>query len=789
MAQQSMKTLTIGPPKGQISTLISKVSAINAKHGPFDALFVVGDFFSSAENLNQEEADLLDSPSKYQLPIRTYIHQSKNHPPPRVRNHIDSLTKGKRKQEEKDCRPIQIADNLYWLGKDQVNWIPKDGPIEEEVLSGGDVIVDEDSQNAGLRVAVCGGIWDPNQWAQEVQGIQDPGQNTQQEKEADFWSLSSSTYILPSSLERLYRHPAFKPPPQAAESSSKSNSNGEPQSLAAARAQMKAEQDALSSQSSSSKPSYPAIDIVLLPAWPSGISLFAKSFPPNGAPEEARTWGLPPLAEVMRRARPRYGFAIAPEKESQQNAQNTQKPEWAETGVFWEREPYLTSQAGQQAPVGSRGSGSGSNATPVSGSRDKRLTRFISLAQFSNAKKVRWFMALNMKVGPSSGDVQAADVKGATQSPFGVDFHLTTSKPVNGDVKRKAEGGEGLASDVNFRWQQGNKKVRRDAGERDDGPPPEGYICKICGSRDHYIRLCPHKSQPPSSARGGSAATNTGLPNRPQGAEQALGPRVRREPIKMVGPEDCWFCLSNSGCAKHLIVAIGQESYLALPKGQLPPASSEASPVPGGGHVLIVPITHTSSVESMTDEESKLKLSTEMQEYMEALRKCYEAYGCILVAWYIVKTGNTRAGHLQIQVVPVPESRILKVAGGIESNTFENALHQSALTRGYDLEEIHKKKKLGDPIRREYFEIQIHHSSNDQKIYQIDLSEIRRFDYQFARNTLANYLGANERADWRQCVTSEKVEEVETKTFRNAFMEFMPDFGQDDDDDDDDDDE
>jgi len=45
---------------------------------------------------------------------------------------------------------------------------------------------------------------------------------------------------------------------------------------------------------------------------------------------------------------------------------------------------------------------------------------------------------------------------------------------------------------------------------------------------------------------------------------------------------------------KHLIVAIGSECYVTLPKGQIIPTQSAAEhvEVPGGGHVLIVPITH-----------------------------------------------------------------------------------------------------------------------------------------------------------------------------------------------------
>lgn len=48
---------------------------------------------------------------------------------------------------------------------------------------------------------------------------------------------------------------------------------------------------------------------------------------------------------------------------------------------------------------------------------------------------------------------------------------------------------------------------------------------------------------------------------------------------------------------KYLIVAVGTECYVTLPKGQIIPTHDEqrhmdGPTVPGGGHVLIVPISH-----------------------------------------------------------------------------------------------------------------------------------------------------------------------------------------------------
>jgi hypothetical protein len=73
--------------------------------------------------------------------------------------------------------------------------------------------------------------------------------------------------------------------------------------------------------------------------------------------------------------------------------------------------------------------------------------------------------------------------------------------------------------------------------------------------------------------------------------------------------DECWFCLSNPNLAKHLIVAVGGECYLTLPKGQVIPthgpdstSKSGISSVPGGGHVLIVPIAHFPTLASLSKD-------------------------------------------------------------------------------------------------------------------------------------------------------------------------------------------
>lgn len=53
--------------------------------------------------------------------------------------------------------------------------------------------------------------------------------------------------------------------------------------------------------------------------------------------------------------------------------------------------------------------------------------------------------------------------------------------------------------------------------------------------------------------------------------------------IKLIScePGPCWFCLSSPEVEKHLIVSVGEHSYLSLAKGGL-----------SSYHLMVLPINH-----------------------------------------------------------------------------------------------------------------------------------------------------------------------------------------------------
>jgi hypothetical protein len=143
--------------------------------------------------------------------------------------------------------------------------------------------------------------------------------------------------------------------------------------------------------------------------------------------------------------------------------------------------------------------------------------------------------------------------------------------------------------------------------------------------------------------------------------------------------------LSNPALAKHLIVAVGGECYLTFPKGQLVPthnagryANEDVPKVPGGGHVLIVPIAHFATLDTIP-EELRTSIINECNRYVSskptvnailmfhrahryqaALRALYAKNGAAAVFFEVGRV-SSKGGHAHIQAVPVPlrlESRV-----------------------------------------------------------------------------------------------------------------------------------
>jgi hypothetical protein len=195
---------------------------------------------------------------------------------------------------------------------------------------------------------------------------------------------------------------------------------------------------------------------------------------------------------------------------------------------------------------------------------------------------------------------------------------------------------------------------------------------------------------------------------------------------------DCFFCLSNVNIAKHLIVSIGTEVYLALAKGPL--TTKELVGMPFPGHLLIIPIAHT-PVPTPTE-------TTEMEKYRLKLVGFYEQRGCHSVTFEIHQSQGI---HAHWQVVPVPKSISL-----------EDDFLQGFAEKDMTLE----KREPGES--EEYCRVFLPGGT-----FVASLPE--HFDLQLPRRILAKVLNVEDRQDWRSCIQTEEEEREDAASFRKEY--------------------
>lgn len=347
--------------------------------------------------------------------------------------------------------------------------------------------------------------------------------------------------------------------------------------------------------------------------------------------------------------------------------------------------------------------------------RSHRVTRFVSLAAAANPSKCRWFLAL--QVVPSGALYQDPGRPFPRSELDDAVPPTTTPMPL---------------------WQMVESSSARAA-------------TRLVAASD-----VPHNGDTPRKKR---ARTEARSSVHKQRAGATLQP---------VEPDICWFCLSNPAVEKHLIVSFGAECYIALPKGQLPVSSSDETLVPGGGHVLIVPIVHTPSLYAR--ETSNADLRREVSAWKHALRACYDAYEAVPVCWEVVRRAS-RVAHAHVQVLPIPKAReaecvqYVREAAERDGLTWESDAVARAWADVDNGDDEHAKTVLPQD-RADYFYMEI----GATRLLLLLRGE--RFYLQFARETLATFLGMSERSDWHACARSREVEQVECDEFKEAFIEY-----------------
>ncbi|CAB4064463.1 CWF19-like protein 1 [Lepeophtheirus salmonis] len=294
--------------------------------------------------------------------------------------------------------------------------------------------------------------------------------------------------------------------------------------------------------------------------------------------------------------------------------------------------------------------------------KTKHVTRFVSLAPVGNTQKEKWLYAFNIiPLSKLTNEELTQQPEYASDIPYKMS-HLIQDEENN--------GGSQFFFDMNAAKQMNAKSERKKRKQHDN--------------------------------------------------RNSFGTKNPRGELK----DSCWFCLSGSEVEKHLVVSVGEHSYLALPKGGLVP-----------DHVLILPIAHHASSLDLPQE-----VGDEIQKFKNALKECY---------------------HMQLQCVPIPDNLNDKVI---------DAFLEAKEICGVELMRIPPHATLAQMVEsgKSFFYVE---TFNGERLFH----GIRAgFNLNFGRDVLGSpsILDLPERIDWRKCKVEVKEETELASSFRKSFSKF-----------------
>lgn len=213
------------------------------------------------------------------------------------------------------------------------------------------------------------------------------------------------------------------------------------------------------------------------------------------------------------------------------------------------------------------------------------------------------------------------------------------------------------------------------------------------------------------------------------------GPRNKQP----VGP--CWFCLSNVDAEKHLVVAIGNKCYAAMPKGPLTE-----------DHVMVLSVGHIQSQVS-----APVEVRDEIEKFKSAFTLMANKQGKALVTF----ERNFRTQHLQVQMVMIDKS---------SSKALKSSFTTAAACAGFELVTMGPDESLLDMVNEgcPYFVAELPDGS------KLFTRSMKGFPLHFGREVLAStpILDCEDKVDWKACVLAKEKEVELVNKLKSDFKPF-----------------
>lgn len=253
---------------------------------------------------------------------------------------------------------------------------------------------------------------------------------------------------------------------------------------------------------------------------------------------------------------------------------------------------------------------------------------------------------------------------------------------------------------------------------------------------------------------------------------------------KMAGPpilpEECFFCFAAPGFKEYLVTTIGDDVYLALPRGPLTTNTTNAEAgIRFPAHVLILPLLHASTLASVIDLETGQNRTEETYAEMTRFRKSLNSMvsslgkGALGTVTYELSRGSMT--HVHWQFYPIKsEMTVPQTLDG--KSLVEAAFIQLAETNKLPTFETRDPGTGRD--EGDFFRVWIwtpptgDQQDGLEKCLTMSLEGLEFFPFQFGRMVLAKLLDLKDRENWWKVSQTVEKDMADVKAFTEAFAEF-----------------